>query len=252
MQETIENSDRLLQQASTLVNIGYWNMPDATVEERERSHETQRIVWALSAIARTRESSSPEVLEATSVVSKDLSRTLASHMHEAIASRRLNPNAVRDKDVLTYPTDGERLSHFGDRPAAQRMVLSERIADTVEDATAHGGAWLSGGTRENAQERSAARGGAVTIPFLVRKSAETPDLRAAYETTATEVAVGLSRSLRRNRGPDLSINDLKDPSALMSFYEEALSGVAKISTGTRGPGADVDAPMPVRQVSAGR
>lgn len=252
MRETIENSDRLLAQSKTLVDIGYWNMPDATAQERDRSHETQRIIWAMSAISRIRETASPEGRLASELVSKDLSRTLASHMHEAIASRRLNPNAVRDAGVLTYPTDGERLSTQAERPSAQRMALSARIADTLEDATSHGGAWFSGGTRENGLERAAARGAAVSIPFLVERGERDPALRAAYETTATEIGVGLSQTVRRNRGPDLNINGLKDPAVFMRFFEEAMAGTAKLGTGTRGPATGAENPMPMRQVSAER
>lgn len=235
MIESIEASDRLLAQSKGLIDIGYWNMPDANAAERERSHRTQETVWALSAVSRIRDGLDPDALEAARLVTLDLSRTLASDMHEAIVGRRLNPNAVKDAEVLAYPTDGPRLESVVERPSPQRMLLADRISDTIDDATSHTGVWSRGPHPDEAKARSEARVSAVAIPVLASRGAANPDLQGAYETAAVGVAVDLSRRVRREVGVNLNVDRMKDSTVYLSRFEEALSSSNGVASGSKGP-----------------
>jgi hypothetical protein len=252
MFESIESSDRLLAQSKDLIDIGYWNMPDANAAERDRSHRTQATVWALAAVSRVRDGLDPEARQAVDLVSLDLSRGLAADMQEAIAGRRLNPNAVKDLEVLTYPTGASGLWVDMERPAPQRMLLADRISDTIDDATSHTGVWARGGTPEDNRARAEARVAAVSIPVLTARGAENPDLQSAYETAAVGVAIDLSRRVRREAGVNLNVDRMKDATVYLTRFEAALSSPNGIGSGSKGPSQSPDAVMMTRAVCAER
>jgi hypothetical protein len=254
MDNSIESTDRLWKESSRLVNIGYWNTPSNDSASKDMSEAIQMKIWTMKAISEARPGFTPEAAVASEFVSRDLARSLAVDMKDAIEMKRLNPAAVVDKEVIGYP----RALGEGDVPQRHsipsvkrtQIALTDRVGKSVADATSLMGSWRSSVSLDDAGKTlpdpsATARAGARGVEFLLSHAgklprshgAPTPDMKAAYEVAAVGLAVDLVKQVRSALGRgELPMSALKSPALYTETGEKQLLGVSRApASTTKGP-----------------
>jgi hypothetical protein len=273
MDNSIESTDRLWKESSRLVDVGYWNMPSGDSASKEMSEAIQMRIWTMKAISEARPAFGPEATVASGFVSRDLARSLAGDMKDAIEMKRLNPAAVVHREVIDYP----RALHESDVPERRsiqpvkrtQVALADRVRESVADATRLMGSWRPPASVDDADRTmpdpsAIARTGARGVELLLSHAgrlprshgAPTPDMKAAYEVVAVGLALDLVRRVRSAVGRgELSMSALKGPSLYGESTEKQLLGVSggpvSVAKGPISPEPDVAAAFSVRSAGAG-